>query len=237
MKSLLIFILIVYSQCVFGQKNDFIISVFSNYTTDAKIYLAPYASDPFIRNDAVGVGSFSNFSFLVGYYIDNDIVIALGLDYIKVLNNKGYLTVIQNFETKSVPMKDGFQMYPLEASLIYILPFSTNHFKFSMYGGGGIYFGNHLREVGQTSVTNVGQKLNFGVHVGTDMSYYLVKNVALVGGMKFRDPQVTVKSKYNQREIIINGQQAFIAQESFDSKINIDGLTFYTGIKIHLNPF
>ena len=47
--------------------------------------------------------------------------------------------------------------------------------------------------------------------------------------MKFRDPQFTVKSKYSTEQFIYNGEILRPPHESFDSKINIDGVTFVLG--------
>ncbi len=51
--------------------------------------------------------------------------------------------------------------------------------------------------------------------------------------MKFRDPQFTVKSKYSKKEVNYNGNIIRIAQDTFDSKINVDGVTFILGLAFH----
>jgi hypothetical protein len=47
--------------------------------------------------------------------------------------------------------------------------------------------------------------------------------------MKFRDPQFKVKSAYNKLDVKYNDQTILLAQKTFDSKIDVDGVTFILG--------
>lgn len=102
-----------------------------------------------------------------------------------------------------------------------------------MGGGAGYYIGSHIRKFGDAEVSNVERKAAYGIHVHLTMDYLINDFVSLRGEMKFRDPQFTVKSKYSKLEVNYNGNIIRLAQESFDSKINVDGVTFVLGIAFY----
>lgn len=51
--------------------------------------------------------------------------------------------------------------------------------------------------------------------------------------MKFRDPELEVTSKYKTKRVNYNGATIVLAQDTFTSKINIDGVTFTLGMAFH----
>jgi hypothetical protein len=65
------------------------------------------------------------------------------------------------------------------------------------------------------------------------MDYLVFQNFSLKTEMKFRDPQFTVKSAYTKNETVYNGREINLPQSSFDSKINLDGVTFILGAAFH----
>jgi len=58
------------------------------------------------------------------------------------------------------------------------------------------------------------------------MDYIILNFLSVRGEMKFRDPQFNVKSEYSRREVNYDGNIIRLPQESFDSKINVDGVAF-----------
>jgi hypothetical protein len=58
------------------------------------------------------------------------------------------------------------------------------------------------------------------------MDYLLNNNLGLRSEMKFRDPQFVLKNRYKN--------PGRIPQNQFDSKINVDGVTFILGAFINL---
>ncbi len=213
---------------------QFALRVNWNYTTTAKVYLYPSSSDVFLRNSYFPLEDIYNYSAEVTYEILPDLLIGLNGEYIKKTALGRNITVIKNQFTETIEVEDGFKLIPIELSLYYRLPFSLQKFKVYIGGGGGIYFGSHIRNFGDASVSTYERKFAYGIHISIFMEYYLKDFLALSGGMKFRDPQFTVKNKYNKREVNYNGDIVIIPQENFESKINIDGTIFHLGFTFYL---
>ncbi len=227
----IIIIVFIFITGTYAQYNDnnFAIEANAVYTTTAKIYLYPNSVDPILRNSSFPLEGIVNPALDLRYKITDDLIIGINTEYMTKTSTGYNLTAFSGDSTISVLVNDGFKMIPLELSLHYILPFSTEHFKFLMGGGVGFYYGSQIRNVGNDRVTNVQRKFAYGIQVSVAMDYLLTGNIGLHAEMKFRDPQFKVTSKYVKNDVLYNGKEIHIAQDSFDSKINVDGVTFIIG--------
>ncbi len=70
-----------------------------------------------------------------------------------------------------------------------------------MGGGLGYYYGSMIRKFGDAEVSNVERNSAYGIQVAVDMNYLWRENIAFKFEMKFRDPQFTVRSRYNKLAI------------------------------------
>jgi len=215
-----------------SRDNNWSIRANYNYTTDAKIFYFPNSSDFELRNSYFPLNGITNFSLELRYIASSVIDIALSLEYADATKTSRNLSVIYNGFTEMINVVDGFYVFPVELTLQYKLPFSSDNVIFSFGGGVGAYYGGQIRKAGNTEVTNSGREIGFGILVGFDLDYYFRESFFLNAGMKFRDPEFRVTSKYDKREIMINGREVLIPQESFESKINIDGILFRVGLGI-----
>ena len=209
------------------------VSVNAVYNTSASIYLSPNSSDIFLRNNSFLIQNFFNPSIDFRYRLSESIIVGFNTEYMITSSTGPNLTVFLGNSTVTIDVEDGFRLIPLEFSAHYLLPFSTEHFKFLMGGGVGYYIGSHVRKFGDVDVSNVERKAAYGIHVSISMDYLIRDFISVRGEMKFRDPQFTVKSKYSKQEVNYNGSVIRLAQESFDSKINVDGVTFIIGLAFH----
>ncbi|QQS37112.1 MAG: hypothetical protein IPM56_03925 [Ignavibacteriales bacterium] len=201
------------------------------YTTTAKIYLSPNSSDNVIRNFSFPLSDIFNPAVEARYRIMENLLIGLNIDYMyKVASGSKLTFLASDNSTLSVDAEDGFRFMPVELSLTYVLPFSTDKFKFLLGGGGGYYWGEHIRKISGSGVSNTERKIAYGIHVAISMDYLVYNDFIIKSEMKFRDPQFTVKSKYNDTRILYNGQFVRPPNESFNSKINVDGVTFIVGV-------
>jgi hypothetical protein len=66
------------------------------------------------------------------------------------------------------------------------------------------------------------------------MDYIIVENLSARFEMKFRNPQYTVTSKYSKTEVIYQGNIIQLPENAFDTKVDIDGLTFILGLVINI---
>jgi hypothetical protein len=213
----------------YADKN-FGITFFGSYTTSAKLFLYPYSSDDILRNTSFPIEDIFNGGFDFRYRFSSRMIAGLSVEYIRGIATGRNLTVLSSGGTMTIEVEDGFSVAPVELNLYYLLPFSTETFKFMMGGGAGIYFGNHLRNFSDVSVTNSNRKFSYGIQVSVEMDYLISEFLAVRTGMKFRDPQFTLESKYNKRQADYQGIIITIPNEKFDSKVNIDGVTFSLGL-------
>lgn len=204
------------------------------YNTSANIYLSPNSSDLFLRNNSFLIEHIFNPSIDLRYRLSESILIGFNTELMRTTAIGPNLTVFMNNSTVTINVEDGFELVPLELSAYYVLPFSTEHIYFLMGGGAGYYLGSHIRKFGDAEVSNLERKASYGIHVSLSMDYLIKEYLSIRGEMKFRDPQFAVKSKYNKQEVNYDGKIIRLVQNSFDSKVNVDGVTFVLGLVFHL---
>jgi len=212
---------------------NFSIGLNAVYTTSARIYLQPNSSDEGIRNSSFPVENIYNPALELRYSLSESIILGLGSEYMKVTEGGSSIIVFSQGATRAINVEEGFTFIPVEVTAYYLLPFSTEKFKFLMGGGAGYYYGNHIRKIGDAEVNTIDRKFAYGIHVNISMDYLFRNNISIRSEMKFRDPQFTLKSAYSKRDIELNGTVIRLLQDSFDSKINIDGVTFIIGLAYH----
>lgn len=227
-------IIIIFSTNTLAQFNKtFGVSVNAVYNTSASIYLSPNSSDIILRNNSFLIENIFNPSIDFRYKLSESIILGFNTEYMTSSSIGPNLTVFLGNSTVTINVEDGFSLIPLELSAYYLLPFSTERFKFLMGGGIGYYIGSHVRKFGDVEVSNAERKAAYGFHVNISMDYLIKDFISVRGEMKFRDPQFTVKSKYSKKEVNYNGSIIRLAQDTFDSKINVDGVTFILGLAFY----
>ncbi len=228
MKTILLLISILLTNTLFAQfgEKKFYINANYIYTTTSKLYLQPNSSDPFIRGTHEDLEDIWSYSGEFGYRLSEEITITLGAEYVeKTFVNQG-----MNLGGTRAVMTDGFKVIPLELSLYYTLPFSTERFKFFMGGGGGLYFGTHIRRLGDVSVSTEARKVGYGIQVAVGMDYLLNEYFSLRTQMRFRDPEFEMKNSYSDKVVNYGGRVYLLSNQTFSSKVNIDGISFAVGI-------
>lgn len=237
MSKLTVLLILFFSASVsYSQYNgrDFSIGLYGAYTTSASIFLNPDALDIVLRNESFDIEDIFNPGVDVRYKVSEAFIVGFNVEYIKATATGPNLNAFIQSSIVTINVEDGFRMIPIELSAYYLLPFSTEDFKFLMGGGLAYYDGEFLRKLGDEIVTNIEKQTAFGIHVSVSMDYIIHDNVAINFGMKFRDPQLKVKSKYNKQIVEYQGHDVTLAQEPFDTKIDMDGITFVLGLAVQI---
>lgn len=203
---------------------DFGLSLNLNYTTTSQLYLQPNSPDPVIRNTSQPLDKISSYSAELRYSYSESILFGISSEYIK----KTFGNSI-NLGGMAVKVTDGYKVIPVELSLYYLLPFSTELFKFFMGGGFGFYIGEQIRELGDVTASNTGRKIGFGIQVSVGMDYLVNSFIAVRGQMRFREPDFEMKSTYSNKIVHYEDRTFQLPTQSFDSKVIIDGITFTIG--------
>jgi outer membrane protein W len=234
MKSFLKYILLLIlglQMCTKAQYNNnkFSIGISGVYTTTAKVYLNPNSSDITLKNQFFLLEDIFNPAIDIRYRLTEPLIIGINLEYITKTAMGPNLRVLYGNSIVTINIEEGFKLIPVELSIYYLVPFSTENFKFLMGAGAGYYFGEHIRKFGDVKVKSTELSSAYGIHVSIAMEYMLRDNVGLRTEMKFRDPQFNLKNKYNKEIVNYNGGTITLLQDHFDSKINVDGVTFVLG--------
>ena len=209
--------------------NDFSIGAYGFYTSSASVFLNPNASDIVLRNSSFDIEDIFNPGIDIRFRVSEPLILGLSVEYMNITETAPNLNVFLGGSIVTINVEDGFQLIPIEFTAYYLLPFSTDGFKFLMGGGLGYYNGDFIRTVGDAEVTSIQENTAIGIHVSVSMDYIPINNIAVRFQMKFRDPQFTVNSHYNQTEVEYEGNIIILPEESFNTKINVDGITFMLG--------
>jgi len=218
---------------LFAQTRTISISLLGNYTTSSLLYLNPQAMDPAIRNNGIELGTVLSTSIFATYRIRENLFLALGIEYQKKMADAP-LTVSINNITTNVMNKEGYELIPVELSLVYQLPFTLDRFVFYIGGGVGCYWANHIRDIGDIHTGTASRQLGYGIHTLAGTECRLSEIFSLTGGMKFSDPEITMHSRYNKRVGTYNGGQLLVGQDTFTSKLNVDGVQFFLGTRFYV---
>ena len=217
----------------FGQGN-LGIAVTAVYTTSADIYLTPNSSDLQARNQSFLIEDIWNPGVDIRYRFSSEFILGLNVEYIQKTRTLPNLTAFIGNQVYIFEVEDGFKTIPIELTAYYFFPFSTEKFKFLMGGGIGYYHGSFIRNFSNVDLEVTQRKIQFGLLVATSLDYMILDNLSARLEMKFRNPQYNVTSKYTETEIEFEGNTIQLPENPFETKVDINGLTFVMGVVFHL---
>lgn len=218
--------------CAQYNNRNFSLGINGVFTTTAQIFLFPNSSDAVLRNTSSEIRNIFNPGIDLRYRLTEDIIIGLSTEYMKG-KTTDRITAFSNNNTVSIPVEDAFELIPVELTIYYLLPFSTDQFKFLMGGGGAYYYGKLIRKISDAEGLTTGRNFAYGVHVVASMDYLPLPYLSVKLEMRFRDPQFNLTNTYTRNPFSYQGQTITFPQNKFDSRINVDGITFVLGTVIH----
>src|SRR4030065_1268977 len=210
------------------------IAVNAVYTTSAEIFLNPNSSNSEVRNKSFTLENIWNPGLDVRYRFSNEFILGLNIEYVRKTANAPNLTAFIGSQVFVFEVEDGLSVIPIELTAHYHFPFSTEDFKFMMGGGLGYYIGEFVRKFQDVDLEITQRKFALGLHVSASMDYIIIENLSARFEMKFRNPQYTVTSKYSETEVMYQGNAIQLPANAFDTKVDIDGLTFILGLVINI---
>lgn len=210
------------------------IAVNAVYTTSAEIFLNPNSSNSEVRNKSFTLENIWNPGIDFRYRFTNEFILSLNIEYIRKTAYSPNLTAFIGNQVFVFEVEDGLSAIPIELTAHYYFPFSTEDFKFIMGGGLGYYIGEFVRKFQGVDLEITQRKFALGFHVSASMDYIIIENLSARFEMKFRNPQYTVTSKYSKTEVTYQGNVIQLPENAFDTKVDIDGLTFILGLVINI---
>jgi hypothetical protein len=220
----------------YAQYNEFGfgVSLYAAYTSSSQIYINPKSSDPYLRDTFVPLDDIHSYSINLRYRISEPLILGLNIEYMRKADYITEVTLSGPSGLKNVKVNDGYILYPLELSAYYFLPFSTEFFKYYMGGGLGVYFADHIFEFGNAGVNTYERKPFVGIQVAFGVDYFILDYLTIRGEMKFRQPDVKLKSRFETDEVEYEGETYTLIQKEFERRVVVNGITFYIGVSYQL---
>jgi outer membrane protein W len=200
------------------------------YTTSADVYLNPNSSDVEVRNKSFLIEDIWNPGIDIRYRFTSEFILGLSVEYMQETEVLPNLSAPINNQIYTFDVEDGFKTIPIELTAYYFFPFSTEHFKFMMGGGIGYYYGNFVRKFQDVDLEVTHRKISLGFLVSTSIDYMILDYLSARFEMKFRNPQYNVTSKYTKTEVEYQGNTISLLDTPFETKVDINGLTFLFGV-------
>ncbi len=210
------------------------IAVNAVYTTSVDIFLNPNSSNSEVRNKSFTLENIWNPGIDIRYRFTNEFILGLNIEYMKKTATVPNLTAFVGNQVFVFEVEDGFSAVPIELTAHYYFPFSTEDFKFMMGGGVGYYIGEFIRKFQEVELEITQRKFALGLHVSASIDYIIIENLSARFEMKFRNPQYTITSKYSQTEVTYQGNVIQLPENPFDTKVDINGLTFIFGLVVNI---
>jgi outer membrane protein W len=233
---LIVIIYILFSAGTFAQfsTGNFGIAVNAVYTTSVDIFLNPNSSNSEVRNKSFTLENIWNPGIDIRYRFSSEFILGLNIEYMKKTETVPNLTAFVGNQVLVFEVEDGFSAIPIELTAHYYFPFSTEDFKFMMGGGVGYYIGEFIRKFQGVELEIIQRKFALGLHVSASIDYIIIENLSARFEMKFRNPQYTITSKYSQTEVTYQGNIIQLPENPFDTKVDINGLTFIFGLVVNI---
>lgn len=135
---------------------------------------------------------------------------------------------------RRLPVEEGYSMIPIELGGQVYVPLGSRIWRVSMGGGVGAYVTKRIYSVAGVSADAVGNRTGFGIHVSVNMEYMAMPGVAVVAGLKFRDPEVDVRNRFSVSSVPYGGQVVQFQQGEIPARINVDGMTISAGVRFDI---
>jgi opacity protein-like surface antigen len=210
----------------FAQPGPVSVELFGAYTTSSKLF--PYPNDPSDVRRAFYLSLTDIFHFGIDFrtYVHAlDVQIGVGTEVIQKTE-----TSQASVGSASVPVRDGFRVFPVELTGYFTLPIGNDKIRIYLGGGVGFYSGERIYQYASVSSAVTERTAGFGIHVLCGGEYRLSGRWSLRSELKVRDVQFQSVNQFTGSTVIYEGTVVPLPQEPFASKFSIDGLTVLTGV-------
>lgn len=200
------------------------------YTLESKNFPFPNSSDITLRNLNFTTEDIFSFSFSIKKDIFENFYIYANFERIK-FNAKVFYPIRVENQNLAPKLLDDVLIIPVELNLGYVLPFSDDIFYYSIGGGLATYYADIKRKIGDIESKSVSDNYFYGIQTYAAFGIFLLNKAKINFEIKFRDPVINLKSKFNKTAGFWNGQKVELFRDYFYSKVNLNGLVFSLGIE------
>lgn len=210
-----------------SQESLYSVALTGTFTTTSHLFYNPDASDSYERS--------------LNLLIEN--VFGGGIDVRRALGTSGvmigltvdYLRAVESFDIPltpriSIPVRDGFEVVPVEGTGYFVIPFSSAKSLLYLGAGAGLYFGRRIYEKAGVSSESVAHRVGAGIHVLTGFEYRMSSSFGVRTEVKFRDVSFTATNVFPGTSIVYEGHLVDLGNRVNSSRLNVDGMELVAGI-------
>lgn len=215
--------------------NRFSVMIYGTYVSAAELQDNYRSNIPFLRDASVelygGYGYGAELTFNPGIG-ELGIIFYLSSEYLKAKDDDLVMRFEQDTNRANIKFTQEYELYPIEAGIKWYLPVSSDRFKIMIGGGGGVYFGNSSRSLGNISSSAVSNTPGFSMNVLAGLEYFIARNLSANFEFKFREASFDSESNYSSDAIVISGVE-YSLENPFYSRFLVDGARLSLGLKYH----
>ena len=214
-----------------AQTNEKILSIAirGTYTTSSKVFNNPDAPSSDMRGEYVALDNIYGPGIEVRINIPGQFVaLSIAAEYLSKQDESDQLV---GFTTppRRLSVREGFRLIPIELGANVPIPLGSDGMRLSIGGGVGAYIGTRVLNVAGADAPQQNRPVSYGIHVETNFDYQILPRLYARAEMRFRDPEFTTESKFEQQATQLNGVLILLPQAPFRARINVNGLTFGLG--------
>jgi hypothetical protein len=219
-----------------AQTNEKILSIAfrGTYTTSSKVFDNPDSPSSDVRGQYLSLDNIYGPGLEVRINIPGQsVAITIAAEYLSRQNVSDQLV---GFTTppRRLSVKEGFTLIPIELGANVPIPLGSDGVRLSIGGGVGSYIGTRILNVGGVEAPQQNRPVSYGIHVETNFDYQIIPRLYARAEMRFRDPEFTTESIFEQETTELNGVSILLPHDPFRARINVNGLTFGVGLVFEL---
>jgi hypothetical protein len=213
-----------------AQEHQFSFTVRGGYTTTSKILYNPDSPSPDLRGQYTGIDNIYAPGIELRWMIPgNAIAVSFAAEYLSKFTEEIQLVGFVN-PPRALPVKEGLRLIPIELGGLVFVPLGSEKVRLTMGGGLGMYIGQRDLTIAGVEAVQQNKPISFGIHVETSFDYRITPGFFARLDMRFRDPEYTTESRFQQEATQYGGVLILLPRDPFRAKINVNGLNFGLGL-------
>ncbi|MGA3246043.1 MAG: hypothetical protein ABSE41_15605 [Bacteroidota bacterium] len=213
-----------------AQEHQFSFALRGAYTTTSKTYTNPDSPSADLRGQYTGIDNIYAPGFEIRWMVPgNSIAISLAAEYLSKFDEEMELVGFLN-PPRALPVKEGLRLVPIELGGLVFVPLGSDKVRLTMGGGLGMYIGRRYLTIAGVEASQQNKPVSFGIHVETSFDYRVTPGLFARLDMRFRDPEYTTESRFQQEATQYGGILVLLPRDPFRAKINVNGLNFGLGV-------
>jgi hypothetical protein len=215
---------------LYAQEHPRSITVKGFYTTTSRLFNNLDGPDEIARSRHNTLDHIFGYGIDVRHYIPGlQITIGASVEYLEK-SGDFFTAFTSGDDIYYIPTIDGYRVIPIELTGFFTVPFSSDRLKFYIGGGAGLYLGERSFGIGDVEAEPVGTSSYPGIHVLSGIDYYIFPRTSLRAELKFRDPDIKTKNRFERPTVIYNDEEFPLPEGNVNGRINVDGMVFMLGV-------